>query len=469
MTGVGITSWATAIPMWRLDRGLMGSAWDTPALPGERAVAGGDQDSLTLAVEAALAAAPDPSAIDAVFFATTTPPYAEKHGAATIAAVLDRHSVRTADFTGTIRAGTQATLAGMDAVRSGSARAALVVAADLRPAEPSSVTEQLFGDGAGAIVIGPDAPVEVVSQSSFAEESPGPWRRTGDPFVRSFDAKSETEYGYARAIEEAVTTALGSAGVAAADVAAFAAFAPDPRTYAVTAKRLGMSPMKDPLFASVGNLGAAHALVSLAHALDGAAPGDAIVFASAGEGADAIVLRAREGVTDARPARTTDEAIADKRALPSYERYLRFRELLPWEDPVVPGSPIRAWRDREQAFPLYGVRCTACGVVQFPANRACIACSVADKMERVRLQKRGTVFTFTLDHLVGGRYLETPVPRLVVELDGGGRIFLEGTDCDPGEVAVGMLVELTFRLMHEGANIRNYYWKARPARPGGAA
>ena len=104
----GIASWGSAIPTWRLERAMLATAWDTPALPGERAVAAGDQDALTLAAEAALAATPDPSTVDALFFASTTSPYAEKHAAATIAAVLDRHDVRTIDVTGTLRAGTTA-------------------------------------------------------------------------------------------------------------------------------------------------------------------------------------------------------------------------------------------------------------------------------------------------------------------------------------------------------------------------
>ena len=158
-------------------------------------------------------------------------------------------------------------------------------------------------------------------------------------------------------------------------------------------------------------------------------------------------------------------ALDDKRILPSYERYLRFRRLLPVdEENEPPSSTIRTWRDRAQAFALYGVRCNECGTVQFPANRACISCSALDNMTRVRLQRTGTVFTFTLDHLIAGEYLETPVPRAVVDLDGGGRIFVEVTDCEASDVKVGMPVELTFRLMHEGAGFKNYYWKARPRR-----
>ena len=329
------------------------------------------------------------------------------------------------------------------------------------PAEPASGMEQLFGDGAAALLIGPDAAAPVVGDASTTEEYVGPWRRTGDPWVRSFDAKMESDRFRASTVD-AARAALRATDTSPDAISSFAAYAPDPRSFAGAAKAIGLAQAKDTLFTSAGNLGAAHAVVALAGALDTAEPGDQILVTSAGEGADAFVVTARAGVDAARPARTLADALARKRILPSYERYLRFRRLLAWDDPDTPSSTIRTWRDRAQAFRMQGVRCTACGVTQFPANRACIACSELDEMEPVALQRRGTVFTFTLDHLIAGEYLETPVARAVIDLDGGGRIFAEVTDCDPSDVHVGMRVELTFRLIHEGADFKNYYWKARP-------
>ncbi len=444
---------------------MHGRAWDTPSLPGQRSAASGDQDSLALGVEAALGCVANRGTddIDAIFFASTTPPYAEKHAAATIAAVLDKRDVMTVDVTGTLRAATTALRNALHAVRAGSARAALVVAADTRPAEPSTTMEQLFGDGAAAVLVTADAPVTVLGEASLVEEFTGPWRRSEDLYVRSFDGKIETET-YQRVTTAAVGAALADAGISPDAVTRFAAYAPDPRSFQTTAKACGFAQARETLFTTVGNLGAAHALVSLAAALDETEAGEHLVLSAAGEGADALVLSASAGVVEARPQRTLAQNVATNRVLPSYERYLRARRLLPGDDADVPSSTIRTWRDRAQAFALIGVRCGACAQVQFPANRACIACSELDRMEPVKLSRSGTVFTFTLDHLIAGEYLETPVPRAVVDLDGGGRIFLEVTDCEPSDVAVGMRVELSFRLVHEGADFKNYYWKARPER-----
>jgi uncharacterized OB-fold protein len=132
-------------------------------------------------------------------------------------------------------------------------------------------------------------------------------------------------------------------------------------------------------------------------------------------------------------------------------------------DVAVPGgSPVTYWRDTRQELNFHGARCLNCGIVQYPAPRICGECHSKDKFEDVKLSRKGNVFTYTLDHLSEGQYLNVPIPRLVIDLEGGGRVFLEMTDGDPQEVKIGLPVEVTFRCLHEGANFHNYYWKCRP-------
>src|SRR5438045_5316298 len=96
----GILAAGVSIPRYRLPRELIAKEWGGHAAGGEKAVANHDEDSLTLAVNAALAAVGDGPRPDAVFFATTTSPYAEKQVAATVATVLDLPpATRTVDFT----------------------------------------------------------------------------------------------------------------------------------------------------------------------------------------------------------------------------------------------------------------------------------------------------------------------------------------------------------------------------------
>ena len=133
-----------------------------------------------------------------------------------IAAALDmRRDINTADFTGSLRAATTAMRAAMDAVDSGSARSVLVVAGDCRLGEPESMWEQLLGDGAGAVLIAKDGPVAIQGAYSLAGEQVGPWRRSEDRYVRSFESKVETQYGYATTAIAAGKALMEKEGVTA--------------------------------------------------------------------------------------------------------------------------------------------------------------------------------------------------------------------------------------------------------------
>src|SRR2546427_10213627 len=150
----GVLAAAAYIPRYRLPRELIAREWGGQAAGGEKAVANHDEDSLTLAVSAALALEGRRERPAAVFFATTTSPYREKQGAATIATVLDLPSAtRTADFADTLRAGTSALLAGLDTL-AGGARRVLVAAGECRLGEPDSHLEQSCGDAGAAVLLG---------------------------------------------------------------------------------------------------------------------------------------------------------------------------------------------------------------------------------------------------------------------------------------------------------------------------
>ena len=107
----GISAIGAYVPKYRLARSLFAQAWGSGGGPGERAVASYDEDTLSLAVNAAVDAinAHGRDGIDAVYFASTTAPYREKSSAALVTAAADLGTnVRTADFGGSLRAGAMA-------------------------------------------------------------------------------------------------------------------------------------------------------------------------------------------------------------------------------------------------------------------------------------------------------------------------------------------------------------------------
>src|SRR5262249_24984942 len=141
--------------------------------------------------------------------------------------------------------------------------------------------------------------------------------------------------------------------------------------------------------------------------------------------------------------------------LPSYEKYLKYRRILDVDEPGEAINNVLEFKELKQDIRLYGSRCDACGTVQFPMARVCIKCKARERLSDHKLRKQGTVFTFTVDH---------PLPMAVVDLDGGGRLYLQVTDFTEPEVTIGKPVTLTLRRMHEGGGNHNYFWKARPVR-----
>lgn len=467
----GISAIGAYIPMYRLPRKAFADAWGTGGGAGERSVASHDEDTLTMAVNAAVDAlgASGRDRIQAVFFASTTPAYHEKSSSTLIATAADLGpEVRTADFGDSLRAGTQALLSALDAVTAGSAKSVLVVASDRRQAYPRSAFESAFGDAAAAVVVsGSGAAVEVVDRVSINHEITDVWRRDCDPFVRTWEDRFVIAHGYEGTTREAIREVLKRAKLAPAQVTRAAIYGPDERSHAGLVRGVGFDPksqVQDPLLASVGNSGAAHALLLLVAALEQAKAGDTVVLASYGDGADALVLKVKR-----RPGagRAVSGHLARKRVLPSYERFAAYRGAIA-VDPEPPlrveqwsGSTI-AWRDRPQTLRLHASKCNQCGTVTHPIQRICYKCRSKDDYTEVRLsEKPGTIYSFTRDNLAGG--LEPPVVNCVVESDVGKcRVFGLMTDADPLQVKVGTRVEFTFRKLHEGANMHNYYWKVRP-------
>ena len=76
--------------------------------------------------------------------------------------------------------------------------------------------------------------------------------------------------------------------------------------------------------------------------------------------------------------------------------------------------------------------------------------------------RRGNVATYTLDHLA--YTLQPPMVMAMIDFEGGGRVELEVTDCEPDKVDIGMELEMTFRRFWTADGVHNYFWKARPVR-----
>ncbi len=467
---VGITSYGAYIPFFRLGGGTVG--WEGRP---EKAIANFDEDSITMAVAAALDCLQgmDRQVIDGVYLATTTAPYLEKQGAAIVAEAADlRPDIFTADFANSLRSGTLALRAALDAVQAGSARQALVAAADLRVPQPRSEFEPVFGDGAAAVAVGKEKVIaEIEASYSLSEEILDIWRPAGEIFVRSAEDRFVSEEGYLKILPRAVQGLLEKCQLTPADFAKVVFYAPDARRHREMAARLGFdskTQVQDPLFNKVGNTGAAFALLMLAAALEEAKPGQRILFANYGDGADAFVLRVTVEIEKMSSRRGVKGYLQTKKILPDYLTYARWRGLIDIapavrRPPLDPPSPISLYRERRQNIRLYGGKCKNCGYPQYPPQRVCTKCHTRDQFEPERFaEKRATLFTYSLDYL--GPTLDPPLVVCFINFTGGGRMQCVMTDRIVEEVQVGMPLEMTFRKLHTVGGIHNYYWKCMPVR-----
>ncbi|HXQ24540.1 MAG TPA: OB-fold domain-containing protein [Candidatus Acidoferrales bacterium] len=466
---VGITAYSAYVPRFRLERALISRAWGTAQSAGEIAVANYDEDALTMATEAALACITDGEvpALDGLYFASTSAPYREKQVASVVATACDlSRRTHSADFTGSVRAGVSALIAAVNAVRAGARTDVLVSAAETRLAAPESELEGLLGDAGAALRVGTDNVVaEVVDAAFVSEEFTHLWRTDSQRFLQAFPGKFSNTYGYANDLGEAIRSLLDARRLQPQAIAKLAVYAPDARAAADLAKELGFDPRKQlvsPAVGTIGSAGAADAFLALAAALDDAAPGDFIVVGAYGEGADALLLRVTDELPRRRARRPWKQWLDNKLLLSSYEKYLKFRRVIDLEEPGEAINNVLEFKELKQDIRLYGSGCEACGTVQFPIARVCIQCKARERLTDRKLRKQGTVFTFTIDHLIAN--VEHPLPMAVIDLEDGGRLYLQVTDFTESEVSIGAPVTLTFRRLHEGGGNHNYFWKARPLR-----
>ncbi|MQY63158.1 MAG: 3-hydroxy-3-methylglutaryl CoA synthase, partial [Calditrichaeota bacterium] len=294
------------------------------------------------------------------------------------------------------------------------------------------------------------------------------WKRAEDPYIRTWEDRFILQYGYSEKLGIAVSALLKKTGLSAKDFAKVVYYAPNARSHQRMIRQLKVEPeqVQAPMFDSIGNTGAAFAPMMLVAALEEAKPGDRILWANYGDGADAFILQVTDQIEKVRDRRGIKRHLESKMEIPNYEKYIRFRNLMQGEAdrrPQYISSLPMIWRDRKQVTPLHGGRCRKCGNIQFPIQRVCAYCQAKDDYEEVRLaDKKATVFTFSMDE----RAVEVDPPRVwtINDLDGGGRIYCTMTDRDTEQIEIGMGVEMTFRKIHEGAGLHNYFWKCRPIR-----
>jgi hydroxymethylglutaryl-CoA synthase len=451
----GLVAYAAYLPRHRLAHEQLAAQLGTGGSGGRRILASYDEDSTTMAVEAARRVVDAGTPPGAVHFATTTPPYLDKTNASAIHSALDvGHDGFAVDLAGSARSA-------IGALRAAASTGGLAVLSDLRTGLPTSAEERTGTDGAVALLFGAPfeaAAAKIVAQASTTAEFLDRWRLPGQLASSQWEERFGLEV-YQPLVRDAVARVLTEAGIEQADHVIVSS--PHARVAVAAAKTLSA----DPAVLAIGNAGAADAGLRLAAVLDRAEAGQTILLVSAVDGCDALVLRVGPGIADARRGvPVAEQAASDGREV-TYATYLMWRGLLEREpprrpEPDRPAGPPAA-RAESWKFAFVGSACLECGQVHVPPRRVCAGCGAVDRMERRPLANQpGTVATYTVDRLAFSP--SPPMIDAVVDFDGGGRYTLEVADAAPEDVEIGTRIELTFRRLYTTGGVHNYFWKVRP-------
>jgi uncharacterized OB-fold protein len=441
-----LIAYATYLPRHRLAGGDIGLR------RGDRVVASYDEDSTTMAVAAAARALDGHLPPTSIYFATSSPAYADKTNATAIHAALGLPSASfVTDLCGTGRSG-------FAAWRAAAATGGLALTADVRVGRPGSADERLGGDGAAALLFG-DGPAiaDVLATTSHTAEFLDRWRSPGSITGEQWEERFGAER-YAALIRTAVDRILDETGLADVDHVVAAC----PNTGIV--KRVGtlVKALKSTRTSPVGFSGVADAGIALASVLDVAEPGETILVVSAFDGCDAVLLRTTAQLPLARQSTPVSVQRAEGMVVP-HLTYLSWHGLVQLEPPRRP-EPDRpaappAGRAAKWKFGLAGTRCRQCGFVHLPPVRVCRRCGATDEMDATPVAAlRGAIATHTVDHLAYSP--SPPMLQAVIDVDGGGRCTIEVTDAEPERLRVGARVGFTFRRLFTAGGVHDYFWKA---------
>ncbi len=482
---VGITGYGAYAPRLRLQRQAIAKAhaWLQPGLmgkaKGERTMANWDEDAITMAVEAArdcLGPDDDRSHVCGLYLATTTAPFSDRLNAGIVASALTLEaSVKAIDITGSQKAGVSALAQAFAAAAGASNGAILVAAADRRRARAASSQELDFGDAGAAFLVGAgDVIAEWLGGATTTADFVDHFRGATQDFDYTWEERWIRDEGFAKLVPPTVERALKAASVAPGDVDVFILPSLFKGVPEMVAKKVGVraDAVRDNLAASVGEAGCAHALFMLAHALESARPGQVIVVAQFGQGCDVVVLRVTDRIADFRPQKGVSGWLQLGKAETNYMKYAVFNNLIDWDKGMRAEKDNKTalttlYRNNDMILGLVGGRCTKTGTVQFPRSRISVNPNdpAVDTQEPYKFAERdASVLTWSADYLT---YAMSPPNHYgMMVFEGGGRIFMDITDVEPGDVDSGQAVRMVFRVKEwdERRGFTRYFWKAAPVR-----
>lgn len=474
---IGITAYGAYIPTARLSKKVIAeaNAWFDAGLnslaKGERSICNWDEDTVTMAVEAATdcLSSLNNKSLSSLYMASTTFPFVDRQNSVLLSEALNlNRSIRSMDIGASQRAATSALIALLEANNRGNS---MLVASEHRRTKAGSRSEMLWGDAAAALTVGAEKIIaEFLGAESLSVDFIDHYRGEGAEFDYEWEERWTRDEGFMKILPGVVAAVLGNASVQAKDIKHFILPTDQARTPSIVAKKLGIKAeaIVDNQIATVGVAGAAQAILLLAKTIQNALPGDLVLLTGFGQGCDAILLRVTDLVHSIKPKIGVNGSIARGRKDTNYNRFMSFNNLVE-KDIGKRGEAdkqtfLSGYNRRKNLLTSFlGGKCRSCGTVQIPRDKYCVNpdCNELESQEDYSFSdKNGKVATWTADKLTFD--WNPPAYFGMVEFEGGGKLMMDFTEVAEGGIESGSEISVHFRIKQFDTQrgFRKYFWKA---------
>ncbi|MBC7107176.1 MAG: hydroxymethylglutaryl-CoA synthase [Methanomassiliicoccales archaeon] len=192
---VGIVSYGAYIPRYRITPQEIGRVWGVDGemmsrnlLIFSKSVPGPDEDTITIAVEAARnmmrRVSINPKEIGAIFVGSESHPYAVKPTGTVVAEAIEASpGLTAADYEFACKAGTAAIQTCMGMVGAGMIKYGVAIGVDTSQGAPGDALEYAASAGGAAFLIGAKKIIAKINRTySYTTDTPDFWRREGQPY-----------------------------------------------------------------------------------------------------------------------------------------------------------------------------------------------------------------------------------------------------------------------------------------------
>ncbi len=339
---VGIVGYGAYIPRYRIRVEEIAKVWGGSAetvqkglMISEKAVAGLDEDTTTISVEAARnaikMAGVVPKDIGAIYVGSESHPYTVKPTATIVAEAIEATpELMAADYEFACKAASAAIQNCMGLVSSDMIKFGMAIGADTAQGAPGDALEYTAASGGAAYIIGKEELVARFEGTySYTTDTPDFWRKEGQAYPKH-GGRFTGRPAYFKHVYNASKGLMDRLELETTDFDYAVFHQPNGKFPRNVAKMLGFAEeqIKDGILVDrIGNLYSGSSVMGLANVLDMAKPGSRILVTSFGSGAgsDSFSIVVENGIAEKRKrAPKVEEFIKDKKYVP-YSIYMKMR------------------------------------------------------------------------------------------------------------------------------------------------